>query len=105
MSELGQTDDIGLEDVLAAERDAQQEELHPAIPGRVERYDAAKQVADVTPMVRRSLPRRDGSRASVAIPTIRSVPVIFPCSGDFFVRFPVKADDEGLLLVCERDLA
>jgi hypothetical protein len=105
MSDLSESEDLSLEDVLSAWHDSQQDELHTALPGRVVSYDDAAQVADVAPLINRSLPRSDGSRASEALPTIRAVPVMFPSSGDFYVRFPVAAGDEGLLLICERDPA
>lgn len=105
MSALRDGDNVPLEDVLDRFVDARFEELDVAMPGRVVSYDAAAQTVDVTPMVNGSVQRRDGSRRSEPLPTIRAVPVIFPGGGDWFLRFPIAAGDEVLLVVCDRDPA
>ena len=43
-------DDWSLEQLLELALDSREEELHTALPGRVERYDAGSQTASVTPM-------------------------------------------------------
>lgn len=98
-------DDLSLEDLLDRFRGSIAEEIHTAVPGRVESYDAAAQVADVTPMVRRSMPRADGTRASETLPTIRAVPILWPRAGSWFVHMPLAAGDFVLLVMCERDPA
>lgn len=98
-------DDIELAELLERFRNAMQEELHVALPGRVVAFDAAAQTVDVEPMVNRSLERSDGSRVQELLPTIRAVPVVFPGAGKWFVRFPLGAGDEVLVVCCERDLA
>lgn len=98
-------DDLSLEDLFERFRVSMAEEIHTAVPGRVESYDAAAQVADVTPLVRRSVPRADGTRASEAMPTVRAVPIIWPRAGSWFVHMPLSAGDTVLLVMCERDPA
>src|SRR5687768_2157890 len=98
-------DDRDLPGVLDAHLDARLEDVHTATAGRVESYDADEQTVDVTPMVNRSLRRRDGSRAREELPTLRAVPVVFPGSGAFFVRWPISPGDEVLIVCAERDLA
>lgn len=98
-------DDITLEMLLERHRDAMAEELHTAMPGRVESYDAESQTADVKPMIRRAIPRADGTIARDEMPVIRAVPVCHPRWGDFFVHAPLAAGDFVMLVVCERDLA
>lgn len=105
MSEDLDRDDWTVEGLLDAHREAWAEELHTALPGRVERYVAAEQVADVTPLVRRVLRRNDGTRVTEAMPTIRAVPIVWPRAGDWFVHMPLSAGDTVLLVCCERDLA
>jgi hypothetical protein len=99
------TDDFSLETTLDLCRDRWAEEMHTALPGKIESYDASKQMADVTPLIRRALPREDGTLASEPMPTIRAVPVIWPRTGDFFVHLPLAAGDTVLLVCCERDFA
>lgn len=98
-------EDWDLAGLLDATRDAWAEDLHTALPGRVESYDASAQVADVTPLVRRVLRRNDGSRVASPMPTIRAVPIAWPRAGDWFVHMPLAAGDVVLLVFCERDFA
>lgn len=107
MSEDRDRDDWTLSELLDAEREATQDELHTSFPGRIESYDAAAQVADVRPMVRRSLVREDGTIVHEDLPTLRAVPVVWPraTSGGWFMHFPLGAGDEVRVDVCERDIA
>lgn len=98
-------DDRSLPGVLDAHFEARLEDIHTATAGRVESYDAGEQTVDVVPMVNRSLRRRDSSRAREELPTLRAVPVVFPGSGVYFVRWPISAGDEGVIFCAERDLA
>jgi hypothetical protein len=98
-------DDVSLEDALERLLDAREEELHTALPGRIESYDAAAQVADVTPLIRRAVPRADGGTLAEPMPTIRAVPVVWPRAGDWFLHMPLAPGDTVLLVCCERDLA
>lgn len=92
-------------DMLDAYREAWAEELHTAIPGRVESYTAGEQVADVQPMIRRRLERRDGTAVYETMPIIRAVPIVWPRAGSWFVHMPLAAGDFVLLVICERDIA
>ena len=82
-----------------ARREVHELEQHVAIPGRVERYDAATQIADVVPLVRHPVPQPDGSYALEDLPVVPSVPVIFPRVGRMFVSLPVSVGDTVQLLV------
>ncbi|MDV3440448.1 Gp138 family membrane-puncturing spike protein [Pseudomonas otitidis] len=72
--------------------------LHTALPGRIVTFDAARQVASVQPMIEQQL--MDGSRQP--LPMLPDVPVQFPRGGGFVLTFPVKPDDECLLVFNER---
>jgi hypothetical protein len=100
-----QDDEVGLGAVLEQFRHSLQEELHTAIPGRVESYDIEAQTADVRPMIRAAIPRRGGGVLSEELPTIRAVPVVHPRWGDFSIHAPLAAGDSVLLIMCERDIA
>ena len=82
--------------------DAREEQLelrtHVAYPGRVQRYDAAPQTADVVPLIRQQVPQPDGSYALEALPVLPCVPVLFPRAGPWFLAFPVAPGDTGLIL-------
>ena len=73
-------------------------ETHTCLPGIVESFNAATQLAKVNPAIKR-LARSSGS---VAIPPILDVPVVFPSAGGYSITFPVSAGDEVLLVFSER---
>lgn len=98
-------DDLSREDLAELERRAFAEELHTALPGRVESYDAATQTADVRPMVRRALPNVAGGTTPEDMPIVRSVPVVWPRVGDWFLHMPLAPGDSVLLVCLERDPA
>jgi hypothetical protein len=68
-------------------------DVHTSIPGRVERYDAAKQVADVLPMIRRAVPKADGSYTYETLPVLPSVPVAWTRGGGYYMHFPLAPGD------------
>lgn len=104
-------EDLSITDILQRANDSQQENLHTATSGRIEAfYDAASpghgaQTADITPMVTRRIPLRDGTFTSERMPTLRGVPLMFLGAGGWFIRFPIKQGDTVLLIFAERDLA
>lgn len=64
-----------------------------ALPGIVIKYDAAKQVAEVQPAVRRPVPREDGSIFQEPWPAIPNVPVLFAGAASYSEHFPLAAGD------------
>jgi hypothetical protein len=98
-------DDVSLEEFMARSHEAEIEDLHTSMPGRVESYDASTQLVDVAPMVKRRVRTRDGSLRSFVFPTIRSVPVVIPRWGSWFIHAPLAVGDTVLLVFCERDPA
>lgn len=80
--------------------------IHTAIPGRVESYDAGTQTASIVPMVIPTVPGadEDDGEAAAPLPKLLSVPVIFPRAGDFAITFPVRKGDTVLLIFAERDI-
>lgn len=84
-----------LETALSEAFDQLREEIHTALPGRVERYDAATQTADVKPLV-----KVEGQ----SLPVLPSIPVAFPRGGGFFVSFPLVPGDFVFVLFAESSL-
>lgn len=91
-------------DVLDARLEQQALETHVALPGRVQRYDAATQTADVVPLVRHPVPQPDGGTEFEDLPIIPSVPVIFPRVGGWFLAFAIEPGDTVQLLFNSADL-
>ncbi len=78
-------------------------DVHTAMPARVERFDAAKQVADCAPLLQARIETEAGFE-TVALPVVPNVPVVFPGGGEFRVTFPVKPGDVVLLVFSEASL-
>jgi hypothetical protein len=76
------------------------EHLHTAIPGKVIRYDASQQRADIQPLVK----ERYLDEKVVDYPPILDVPVIFPSAGGGIITFPVEIGDTMLVIFCERSI-
>lgn len=106
MTEGTDRDDWNLEEVLAAWADALGDELHTAIPSRIESYDRGTQKAVVQPIVRRNLEREDGSVAVELLPPVRGVPVFVSRGGGYFgPHFDLTPGDFALLIIAERDFS
>lgn len=105
MTEGVERDDWTIAELLEAYGEAAASELHTALPARVESYDASAQVADVTPVLRRTLTTEDGSAVTEALPTLRRVRVVHPRAhgGGWHLHMPLTAGDFVLLVVLERD--
>lgn len=76
-------------------------DIHTALPGRVVSYDAAKQVADVLPVVKDARPDSNGDTQHFDIPVIPNVPVQWPRGGPFALHLPLAKGDHVILLFQE----
>lgn len=97
--------DPDLVDVLDARQEALLLDLDVALPARVQSYDPALQVADVVPLLRRPVPRPDGTHAFEPDPVCPSVPVLWPRVGAWGLSLALAPGDTGLLVCCDGDLA
>lgn len=79
-------------------------ELHTAMPGFIEKYDAATGKADVQPVLKRVYLDEDGQEVEVPYPVITNVPVACPRGGGAFVSLPLKKGDPVWLIFAERSL-
>jgi hypothetical protein len=93
--------DPTLEEVLQEVLDIRLADVHTALPGKVIRYDAAKQVADVQPMVRSASETAEGAVTVRSYPALVSVPVAFLSGGGFHLSLPLAVGDTGLLVFSE----
>ena len=73
--------------------------LHTALPGQIETYDATKKKVSVKPLIKIKL----GTKYETP-PVISDVPVLFPGSSDCVIQFPLKRGDKCLLLFSESAL-
>ena len=80
-------------------------DLHTAMPGIVETFDAVLQTATIQPAVKRVFKLDTGTKEVLTpsnLPLLINVPVQFPRGGGFSLTFPVAKGDECLLVFCER---
>jgi hypothetical protein len=75
-----------------------------ALPGKVAKYDSARQVAEVKPLLKRAVLAQDGSEGLDTLPPISDVPVVFPRAGGYFLSLPVSVGDNVLLVFCDRSI-
>lgn len=94
-----------LAEVLEGAINARMLDLHTMIPGRVESYDAAKQVADVAPVVRRPIRTDDDDQEHEELPVISNVPVQWARGGGFSLHFPIAKGDHVMLVFSEAAIA
>ncbi len=80
-------------------------DVHTSITGRVQTYNATKQVADVVPCVKRAYLDADGGVVHEDLPVIPNVPVMWPRGGGFALHFPLKAGDHVELFFQEAAIA
>lgn len=90
--------------VIKAAINARMANVHTCIPGKVTRYDKAKQQADVLPLLKTSYMDEDETRVVISMPVITNVPVMFPGAGAYRVTFPVEKDEPVLLVFSEASL-
>lgn len=79
-------------------------DVHTALIAKVERYDAAKQIIDVAPVLKRSIENMDGEWIAEQLPVLCDVPVLFPRAGGFFISFPIQPGDFVQLIFNETDI-
>jgi Phage protein Gp138 N-terminal domain len=87
---------------LALERSSRA--LRVGLPGRVERFDAANQLADVTPLLQESATDESGNEQLESLPVLTNVPVQFAGGGGFAETFPVAAGDPCWITFSDRSL-
>lgn len=79
---------------------ARLEGIHTALPAQVEKYDLKTRRASVKPLVKLRMARG----ASVSIPVVDNVPVVFPGSAQALIHFPLSKGDGVLLVFSEAAL-
>lgn len=74
--------------------DARLRDVHVGMPGRVVAYDAARQCADVQPLVRRPYRDEGGETDYETLAVITDVPVVFEGGGGYGFVYPLEAGDD-----------
>lgn len=82
-------------------------DLHTAMPGIIVSFDAATQLAEVQPAIKRLFNTGDSNEEILVpadLPILIKVPCIFPQGGGFSLTFPIAPGDECLLIIAERSI-
>lgn len=79
-----------------------QSQIWTALPAIVTAVDLAAQTLSVQPAIQGSVSSPDGSTKAVNLPMLVDVPIVWPKAGGFALTFPVKVDDEVLVVFASR---
>lgn len=79
-------------------------DVHTAMPGAVESFDAAKQTANIKLQLKARRTTERGDIVDEALPVAVNVPIVFPGAGDFRLVFPLKAGDGVLVIFAEASI-
>ncbi len=90
------------QEALRVAMEGHQAQIWTSLPGILQSYDADKLTASVQPAVQGRLRQEDGTWKDVNLPLLLDCPVIFPAGGGFVFTFPLKKDDEGLVVFSSR---
>lgn len=78
--------------------------LRVAMPGTIERFDAATQTADVRPALWESHADPTGAEVVGPLPVLPSVPVMFSGAGGYAETWPVAVGDPCLVVFADRSI-
>lgn len=84
-------------DILRNYVDYRLEQVHTAIPGKIESYDENTRLAKVLPLVK----MKNSKSVDIPLPVIDNVPVIFPASSAFSLVWALRSGDGCLILFTE----
>lgn len=90
------------EESLRLAMDGSQSSIWTALPGIVLNVDLEQQTMQVQPAIQGVLYDKDGNSSNVTLPVIADVPIVWPRSGGFSLTFPIKPNDEVLVIFASR---
>jgi hypothetical protein len=79
-----------------------QSRLWTALPGIVERFDAAKMIVDVQPTINGRARSKDGTVTSLQMPLLLDCPVLWQGGGGAIFTYPIEQGDECLVVFASR---
>jgi len=79
-------------------------DVHTALPGKIQSYDAANKSADIELQIKRPVPREGGGWLLETLPVLPNVPVRPMMNSRFFVSMAPGVGDVGLVLFTEMSI-
>jgi hypothetical protein len=92
-----------LEQVIKEAIERKSASIRVCLPGRVEKFDAEKQLANVKPLIQEVYEDEDESTFSSALPVIPNVPVVFEGTSNFYMTYPIQAGDRCMIVFNDLD--
>lgn len=77
-------------------------DIHTALPGIIQSFDAARMTCSVQPAIRGAIVQPSGQAQAVDLPLLVDCPVVFPGGGGYVLTYPLKTGDECLVVFSER---
>lgn len=81
---------------------AHQARIWTALPGIIERFDAARMTVDVQPTINGRVRDAQGKTSSLQMPKLLDCPVLWQGGGGVTLTFPIAKDDECLVIFSAR---
>jgi len=78
-------------------------DVHVALPGKVQSYNAATKTATIQIQLKRQIENTSGTFSTEDMPVLSNVPVKFFQVGSFLLRMPVNEGDTGLIHFVEQN--
>jgi hypothetical protein len=91
-------------EIIRAALDARCADLRVSLPGEIVKFDPAKQLVHVRPLLREAHEDEAGVEVVEELPVIPNVPVQMYGAGDLVLTFPVEPGDPCLLVFTDRSL-
>jgi hypothetical protein len=79
-------------------------DVHTALPGAVQSYDAATKTVDVELQTKRMLEKQDGTFTSEELPILVNVPIAYQGSSDYVTAYALAPGDTGMVMFSETSL-
>ena len=95
---------LSLAEVLRLFGEARESELRVGMPGTIESFDGATQLASVRPCLKDTVVDEEGNESALELPVISDVPCHFPGGAGFSMTFPVKKGDPCWLSFADRSI-
>jgi hypothetical protein len=90
------------EEALRLALDNAQGKIWTAIPAIVKAVDLSRQTVSAQPSIQGSITNAAGVRQYVNLPLLVDVLIVWPRAGGFALTFPIKVDDEVLIVFASR---
>ena len=90
------------EESLRMAMEGQQAKAWTALPGIVTAVDLVAQTLSVQPSIQGEVTNAEGAITYVNLPLLVDVPIVWPRAGGFALTFPIKVNDEVLVIFASR---